>query len=185
MPFDFERLDIPDVVLVKPKVFRDPRGYFMEAFASRAFEAAGIRLSVVQENQSYSRRGVIRGLHYQRGERAQAKLVRVVKGEILDVAVDIRPRSPTFGRYVAVRLSEDNAYSLYIPRGFAHGFQVLSDDAVVVYLVDNDYAPEAEGGIRWDDPDIGIPWPLPNPTLSDKDRGWPTLREALARGLVP
>ncbi|ADL19064.1 dTDP-4-dehydrorhamnose 3,5-epimerase [Acidilobus saccharovorans 345-15] len=185
MPFEFERLDIPDVVLVKPKVFRDQRGYFMETFVAKAFEQAGVKFNVVQENQSYSRRGVIRGLHYQRGQWAQAKIVRAVKGEIYDVAVDIRPWSPTFGKHVAVRLSEDNGYALYIPRGFAHGFQVLSEYAIVVYLVDNDYAPQAEGGIRWDDSDIAISWPISGPVLSEKDARWPTLREALQGGFIP
>ena len=159
-------------------VFGDDRGYFFESFSRRDFSRlTGLDIDFVQDNQSLSRHGVVRGLHFQKGEHAQAKLVRVLKGEILDVAVDIRPGSPTFGRHVAVVLSSDNFRQLFIPRGFAHGFAVISDEAVVAYKTDNYYCREAEGAILWNDPALGIDWKLPASEiiLSEKDRMNPPL----------
>ena len=184
MPFEFKRLEIPDVVLIKPLVFEDERGFFMETYKKSDFEKAGIKGDFIQDNHSKSKYGVLRGLHFQREPYAQAKIVRVVRGVVYDVAVDLRRNSPTFGRWVGVILSEFNKYQLYIPRGFAHGFVVLSDVAEVVYKVDNVYAPDYEGGIIWNDPDICIDWPVDDPIVSEKDRKWPTLREAIARGWV-
>jgi len=184
MPFEFERLEIPDVILIKPKVFGDERGFFMETYKRPDFESAGIKGEFVQDNHSRSRYGVLRGLHFQREPYAQAKIVRVVRGVIYDVAVDLRKDSPTFGKWVGVILSEFNKWQLYVPRGFAHGFVVLSDVADVVYKVDNVYAPDYEGGIIWNDPDLNIDWPLDEPIVSEKDRKWPTLREAIKRGWV-
>ncbi len=184
MPFEFVRLSIPDVILIKPKVFEDERGFFMETYKKSDFERAGIKCEFVQDNHSKSKYGVLRGLHFQKEPYAQAKIVRCVRGVIYDVAVDLRRNSQTFGKYVAVILSEFNGYMLYIPRGFAHGFLVLSDEAEVIYKVDNEYAPEYECGLIWNDPDVNIPWPIDNPILSEKDRKWPTLRELLERGEV-
>lgn len=184
MPFEFVRLKIPDVILIKPKVFEDERGFFMETYKKSEFERAGIKDEFVQDNHSKSKYGVLRGLHFQKEPYAQAKIVRCVRGVIYDVAVDLRRNSPTFGKYVAVILSEFNKYMLYIPRGFAHGFLVLSDEAEVIYKVDNEYAPEYECGLIWNDPDVGIDWPIDNPILSEKDKRWPTLKELVERGEV-
>ena len=172
--------DIEGVVILQPDVFGDNRGYFMESWSQPRFDEAVRPIRFVQDNESKSRYGVLRGLHYQKGEYAQSKLVRVVKGRVLDVAVDIRRGSPTFGRYVAVELSEENHLQLFIPRGFAHGFSVLSEEAVFQYKCDNLYAPEQEGAIAWDDPTIGIDWRLPaeDIVLSTKDAAHPTLAEA-------
>ncbi len=182
MPFEFKRLEIPDVILIKPKVFGDERGFFMETYKKLDFEKAGINGEFIQDNHSKSKYGVLRGLHFQRGPYAQAKIVRCVRGVIYDVAVDLRKNSPRFGKHVGVILSEFNKYQLYIPRGFAHGFAVLSDVAEVVYKVDNVYAPDHEGGLIWNDPDVGIKWPIENPILSEKDKKWPTLKELTQRG---
>ena len=153
------KTDIEGVLIIEPQLFEDERGYFFEAFNERAFaELTGIETRFVQDNESRSVKGVVRGLHFQLPPHVQSKLVRVVRGAILDVAVDIRRGSPTFGRYVAVELSEHNHRQLFIPRGFAHGFSVLEGDAVVEYKCDNYYAPEAEGAIRWDDPTLAIDW---------------------------
>ncbi|EEB73738.1 dTDP-4-dehydrorhamnose 3,5-epimerase [Thermococcus sp. AM4] len=184
MPFEFKRLEIPDVILIKPKVFGDERGFFMETYKKPDFESAGIKGEFVQDNHSRSRYGVLRGLHFQREPYAQAKIVRVVRGVIYDVAVDLRKNSPTFGKWVGVILSEFNKWQLYIPRGFAHGFLVLSDVADVIYKVDNVYAPDYEGGIIWNDPELDIDWPVDEPIVSEKDRKLPTLREAIERGWV-
>jgi len=184
MPFEFEKLEIPDVILIKPKVFGDERGFFMETYKKPDFERAGIRGEFIQDNHSRSCYGVLRGLHFQREPYAQAKIVRCIRGVIYDVAVDLRKDSPTFGKWVSVILSEFNKWQLYVPRGFAHGFLVLSDVAEVVYKVDNVYAPDYEGGIIWNDPDVGIKWPIEEPILSEKDKKWPTLREAMERGWV-
>ena len=176
---DVTQLEIPGVFLLQPKIFSDSRGYFFEAFSRRDFrKATGIDVDFVQENQARSTYGVLRGLHFQKGEHAQAKLVRVVSGKVLDVAVDIRPGSPTFGRHVCVELSADNFRQLFIPRGFAHGYAVLSDEAIFQYKTDNYYCPESEGAIAWNDPDLSIPWPLPSADiiLSEKDRKNPPLR---------
>lgn len=170
---NYIKTEIPDVWIAEPRVFEDARGYFMETWREADFnQAMGYDVHFVQDNQSQSTRGVLRGLHYQKGECSQAKLVRVLQGCVVDVAVDLRKDSPTFGKYVAVELSEENKRQLFIPRGFAHGFQVLSETAVFTYKVDNAYAPQAECSIRYDDPAIGIKWPITNPAevlLSEKD----------------
>lgn len=174
------KTDIEGVVILQPDLFGDKRGYFMESWSQPRFDEAVRPVRFVQDNESKSRYGVLRGLHYQKGRYSQSKLVRVVKGRVLDVAVDIRRGSPTFGRYVAVELTEDNHLQLFVPRGFAHGFSVLSDEAVFEYKCDNLYAPEQEGAIAWDDPAIGIDWRLPKEDiiLSAKDAAHPTLAEA-------
>lgn len=170
---NYIKTEIPDVWVCEPKVFADARGYFMETWRASDFnEHIGHEVNFVQDNQSMSSRGVLRGLHFQKGEFSQAKLVRVLQGTVVDVAVDLRQSSPTFGKYVMVELSAENKRQLFIPRGFAHGFQVLSDTAVFTYKVDNIYAPQAECSIRYDDPKIGIAWPITNPQellLSEKD----------------
>ena len=173
MSFEFKRLEIPDVILITPKVFTDERGFFIETYQKDDFAKAGITGEFVQQNHSKSIKGVLRGLHYQKEPYAQAKLVRCIKGEIFDVAVDIRKNSPTFGKYVSVILSEENKKMLYIPRGFAHGFEVISDEAEVIYSVDNFYSKENESGIRWDNQKIDIKWPLKTPLVSSKDDLWP------------
>lgn len=172
--------DIEGVLIFEPKVFGDDRGYFFESFSKREFDAAvGAEINFVQDNQSMSRKGVVRGLHFQRGPHAQAKLVRCVKGQVLDVALDLRPDSPTYGRHVAVLLSDDNFRSLFVPRGFAHGFAVLSDSAVFQYKCDNYYNPEAEGGVSILDPSLSIDWGinLDNAILSEKDLRLPLLHQ--------
>lgn len=164
--------EIKGVWIIEPQRFGDPRGYFMEAFKLTEFHAAtGTATEFIQDNESVSSRGVLRGLHFQRGEYAQAKLVRVSRGKVLDVAVDLRPGSETFGRHIAVELSDENARQLFIPRGFAHGFLVLSDTAQFQYKVDNAYAPQSEATLRFDDPELGINWPVgrENMLLSPKD----------------
>ena len=172
------------MILIKPKVFGDERGFFMETYKKEDFEKAGIKGEFVQDNHSRSRYGVLRGLHFQKEPYAQAKIVRCVRGVIFDVAVDLRRDSPTFGKWVGVILSEFNKHQLYIPRGFAHGFCVLSEVAEVVYKVDNKYAPDYEGGVIWNDEDIGIEWPIDEPILSEKDKKWPTLKELIEKGEV-
>ena len=171
--------------VVEPHVFADARGYFMETYNADEFVANGIPNVFVQDNQSMSSYGVVRGLHCQTGVHAQAKLVRVLQGAVLDVAVDIRPGSPTFGRHVAVELSAENKRQLFIPRGFLHGFSVLTDVAVFAYKCDNLYAPGAEFGVRFDDPDIGIDWKIPADKIivSDKDRKHGVLKDATDYGL--
>ena len=174
------KTDIEGVLIIEPRLFEDERGYFFEAFSERKFaELAGIKTCFVQDNESRSTVGVVRGLHFQLPPHAQSKLVRVVRGAILDVAVDIRRGSPTFGRYVAVELSEHNRRQLFIPRGFAHGFSVLKGDAIVEYKCDNYYAPEAEGAIRWDDPTLAIDWHTTNneAIVSAKDKLNPMFEE--------
>lgn len=167
--------------IIEPNVIKDERGYFMESFNESRFKAGtGIKTHFVQDNQSYSSKGVLRGLHYQTGIHAQAKLVRVLQGEVLDVAVDIRPESKTYGRHVEVVLSADNQKQLYIPRGFAHGFLVLSDTATFFYKCDNLYNKESEGGILYNDPALGIDWGMPEGDLiiSEKDTVLPTLQNS-------
>lgn len=181
MPFSFRRLEIPDVIMIEPGVFRDERGFFMESYKHSEFAAFGIKERFVQDNHSRSKKGVLRGLHYQNPPRAQGKLVRAVSGEIFDVAVDIRKGSPTYGRWVGVNLSEENMRMLYIPAGFAHGFLTLSDVADVMYKTTDEYSPEHEAGIIWNDPEIGIKWPLDEPVLSPRDARWPGLRDAVNR----
>ena len=171
---------IKGVFIIEPKVFGDERGYFLESWSQRDFNAAVREIDFVQDNESKSRYGVLRGLHYQKGEHSQSKLVRVVSGRVLDVAVDIRVGSPTFGKHVAVELSGENHRQFFIPKGFAHGFAVLSKEAVFQYKCDRLYAPQAEGAIAWDDPALGIDWKIPasDIILSEKDRHHPRLSEA-------
>ncbi len=176
MPFEFERQKISDIVLVKPQIFNDNRGFFLESYKKSVFVQNGIDIDFNQDNHSKSSKGVLRGLHYQAKPFAQAKLVRCVKGRIYDVAVDIRKSSKTFGKYVKVELSEDNKHMLFIPEGFAHGFAVLSDEAEILYKVTGEYAPQADRGIIWNDLDINIDWGIDfNPILSDKDKQHPNL----------
>ena len=168
---------IDGVVILEPRIFRDGRGYFFESFSEREFAEKVADVRFVQDNESRSCYGVVRGLHFQKPPHAQAKLVRVIKGAVLDVAVDIRKGSPTFGRHVAVELTGENHRQLFIPRGFAHGFSVLSEEVVFQYKCDNFYAPQSEGAIAWDDPDLGIDWRLPadKVILSEKDMRHPRL----------
>jgi dTDP-4-dehydrorhamnose 3,5-epimerase len=180
--FSFQPMAIADVVLITSRRYEDHRGYLSETHGQEAFRAAGISATFVQDNESYSRRrGTIRGLHFQREPMAQAKLVRVIRGAIFDVAVDLRPNSPGFGRWCAAELSSDNARAMLVPRGFAHGFCTLADDTLVAYKVDAAYAKAAEGGIRWNDPAIGIDWPIlaGEAILSDRDRDLPELVAAM------
>ena len=174
------KTNIPGVVILQPRIFGDERGYFFESFSQRDFEREVRRTVFVQDNESKSCYGVLRGLHFQKPPYAQSKLVRVVKGSVLDVAVDIRKGSPTFGKYVSVELTEENKRQFFIPRGFAHGFAVLSTEAVFQYKCDNFYAPESEGALAWDDPDLAIDWRLPasKVILSEKDKHHPPLKEA-------
>ena len=167
---------IPEVLIVEPQVFGDPRGYFLETYQGKRYEAAGMADTFVQDNVSFSRRDTLRGLHFQH-PREQAKLVQVLSGDIFDVAVDVRRGSPTFGRWVGVHLSAGQPRQLYVPRGFAHGFCVLSDTALFMYKCSNYYAPAHEAGFCWDDPDVGIAWPVEKPLLSDRDRAFPRLRD--------
>ncbi len=179
MPFEFKRLAIPDVVLVIPKVFGDERGFFMETFKKSDFERFGIKGDWVQDNHSRSKKGVLRGLHYQLEPKAQGKLIRVVRGMVFDVAVDIRKGSPWYGKWVGVILSEENKYMLWIPPGFAHGVVALEDDTELLYKVSGaEYSPEHDRSIRWDDPEIGIIWPVRDPILSEKDKNAPFLKDA-------
>ncbi len=173
------KTDIEGLLVLEPRVFGDSRGYFFESFNVRTFEEAVGDVTFVQDNESKSSYGVVRGLHFQKPPHAQAKLVRVVKGKVLDVAVDLRKESPTFGKHVAVELSEDNHRQMFIPRGFAHGFSVLSDEVVFQYKCDNYYAPESEGAIAWDDPDLAIDWQIPydKVLLSEKDRKHPSFKD--------
>ena len=178
MPFEFTRLEIPDLVLIKPKIISDTRGFFTETYQRSAFHEQGITESFVQDNLSRSTYASLRGMHYQIDPSAQGKLVSCLKGDIFDVAVDIRNGSPTFGKWVGVRLTDDNRHMLYIPPGFAHGFCVLSDQADFMYKVTNEYAPACERGIIWNDPAIGIVWPITEPILSEKDTLLPELHQA-------
>ena len=171
---------IEDVVIIEPDVFGDARGYFFESYSQKKFDEQVRPVKFVQDNESKSAYGVIRGLHFQKPPHAQSKLVRVVKGAVLDVAVDIRKGSPTFGQHVAVELTEDNHRQFFVPRGFAHGFVVLTDEVIFQYKCDNFYAPQAEGAIAWDDPDLGIDWgiPMEDVILSEKDKAHPGLKDA-------
>ncbi|MBM3268681.1 MAG: dTDP-4-dehydrorhamnose 3,5-epimerase [Candidatus Sericytochromatia bacterium] len=169
MPFTFEPTELPGVVMVRPRVFGDSRGHFFESFRQSHFLAGSIPGEFVQDNQSRSVRGTVRGLHFQRGEHAQGKLVRCLVGEICDVAVDIRPGSATFGQWVARALSGEDHAMLYVPPGFAHGFQVVTAEAEVLYKCTTEYAPDHEGGIMWNDPDLAIAWPVADALVSEKD----------------
>lgn len=177
---EYKETKIKGVFIIEPKVFQDARGYFMEVWKQAEFDEHVGRTVFIQDNESKSSFGVLRGLHYQKGDASQAKLVRVIKGKVLDVAVDIRKSSPTFGQHVMVELSEENKRQFFIPRGFAHGFLVLSDEAIFTYKVDNPYAPQCDAGIRWNDPELGIEWPIdPAQVLtSEKDLKQPLLKDA-------
>lgn len=177
---NYIKTEISDVVIIEPRVFNDSRGYFFEAFKKEEFNDNVGNVDFVQDNESKSSYGVLRGLHYQKGEYSQAKLVRVIKGKVVDVAVDIRKSSPTFGKHVMVELSDENKRQLFIPRGFAHGFLVLSDEAIFTYKVDNAYAPQHEASIKFNDPDLNINWPIdPKDVLaSEKDYNGKAFAEA-------
>ncbi len=176
--FEFVPLSIPDVILIKSKIFRDERGLFLETYRQADFIKAGIKETFLQDNHSRSSRGVLRGLHYQKEPFGQGKLVRCVKGSIFDVAVDIRKGSPSFGKWVSAELNEDNQHMMYIPPGFAHGFVVVSELAEVSYKCTREYSHENDRGIAWNDPGIGINWPVSAPLLSPKDAAHPMLRNA-------
>ncbi|HEY4717345.1 MAG TPA: dTDP-4-dehydrorhamnose 3,5-epimerase [bacterium] len=178
MPFNFRRLDIEDIILVTPDVFGDTRGFFSEKYKYSCFANAGIKDLFVQDNHSRSAMGILRGLHYQKKPAAQGKLVWCLKGRIFDVAVDIRKKSPSFGKWVGIDLSDENNYMLYIPAGFAHGFVALSDFAEVIYKCTSEYSKEHERGIVWNDPDLSIKWPVVSPVLSERDLQLPLLRHA-------
>ena len=171
--------EIEGVYIIEPKVFEDGRGYFYETYSQKEFKEKVADITFVQDNQSMSSYGVLRGLHFQKGDKSQAKLVRCIKGIVLDIAVDIREGSPTFGKYVSCMLTEDNFRQFFVPRGFAHGFVVLSETALFQYKCDNFYAPESESGIAWDDPDINIDWQIApeDVILSEKDKYHPSLKE--------
>ena len=177
MPFNFKKLEIPEVILVEAKSFSDERGYFLESFKESDFVTNGIDTKFVQDNISHSIKNVLRGFHYQKNPKAQAKLVTVIRGEIFDVAVDIRKDSPTFGKWISEILSENNHKSLYVPEGFAHGFCVLSDEADVIYKVNQEYSSENERGVIWNDPTLEIKWPTDNPILAKKDLELPLLND--------
>ena len=172
--------NIKGVVIIEPRLFKDDRGYFFESFSQREFEEKVRKINFVQDNESMSSYGVMRGLHFQRPPFSQSKLVRCVKGRVLDVAVDIRKGSPTFGQHVAVELTEENHRQFFIPRGFAHGFSVLSPEVIFQYKCDNFYAPQSEGALAWDDPDLDINWRIPSDKiiLSEKDKHHPRLKDA-------
>lgn len=174
------KTDIDGVIIIEPRIFRDERGYFFESFSQRDFQEKVCRTVFVQDNESKSSYGVLRGLHFQKPPYAQSKLVRVIRGAVLDVAVDIRKGSPTFGQHVAVELTGENHRQFFIPRGFAHGFSVLTDEVIFQYKCDNFYAPQSEGALAWDDPDLGIDWRIPTDKvlLSEKDCHHSRLRDA-------
>ena len=178
MPFDFSRLELPDLILIMPQVFDDARGFFLELYKQSEFEAAGIPEHFVQDNYSRSARGTLRGLHYQKIPKAQGKLVCCLRGTIFDVAVDIRKGSPHYGKWAGVELSEESRQLLYVPPGFAHGFQVVSKSADVMYKCTQEYSPAEDRGIIWNDPDIHISWPVKDPLLSSKDKTHPILKNA-------
>lgn len=176
--------NIPGLLVIEPDVFRDNRGYFFESFSARKFEElTGLKVDFVQDNESYSGYGTVRGLHFQKGEHAQAKLIRIVSGRVLDVAVDLREGSPTFGHHFSIELTGENHLQIFIPKGFAHGFSVLSEKAVFQYKCDEYYAPQSEAGLLWNDPDLGIDWKLPESEaiVSEKDSRNKTLKEYLDR----
>ncbi len=178
MPFTFKQMILPEVILVESKFFADERGFFLESFKESDFENNGITAKFVQDNYSRSIKGVLRGLHYQKNPKAQAKLVTVFRGEIFDVAVDIRKNSPTYGKWVSETISEQNHKLLYIPEGFAHGYCVLSDEADIFYKVNQEYSPEHDRGILWNDPEVDIKWPVDKPLLQEKDSQLPHLKNA-------
>lgn len=169
---------VPDLILIEPRAVPDARGFFLETYKASTYRAGGIPQTFVQDNHSRSVRGTLRGLHFQAPPNAQGKLVSVTRGEILDVAVDLRRGSPTFSRWVAVRLSDENHRQLYLPVGFAHGFLVLSEEADLTYKVTSEYVPESDRGILWNDPDLGIAWGIRDPLLSERDQNLPRFAEA-------
>jgi len=178
MQFTFKKLNIPEVILVEAQSLPDDRGYFKEIFKESSFIENGINTKFVQDNFSHSLKGVLRGLHYQKNPKAQAKLVTTLRGEIFDVAVDMRKDSPTYGKWVSEILSEKNQRLLYIPEGFAHGYCVLSDEADIFYKVSQEYSPEHDSGFIWNDPEVAINWPLDKPTISEKDQKLPILKNS-------
>ena len=178
MPFTYKKLEIPEVILVEARSFPDERGFFIENFKESDFAKNGIKTKFLQDNFSHSVHGVLRGLHYQKNPKPQAKLVSTIRGKIYDVAVDIRKNSSTYGKWVGEILSDKNHRLLYIPEGFAHGFCVLSEEADVLYKVSHEYSPENEKGIIWNDPDIDIKWPINNPILDKKDLQLPSMKSA-------
>ena len=176
----FTKTELEGVYIIEPAVFGDHRGFFMESYSKRVFEEAGLHYDFVQDNHSSSTvKGTLRGIHFQRGDKAQAKLVRCARGAVLDVAVDLRPNSPTYKKWVAVELSEENKRQLMIPRGFGHGFVTLTDHVEFLYKTDNYYAPEVEGNIIWNDPELGVNWGVEDPILSQKDANAPLLKDAV------
>jgi dTDP-4-dehydrorhamnose 3,5-epimerase len=177
VPFTFTETPLPGVVLIESRIFGDERGYFREGFKASEFAAAGLPTTFVQDNTSRSRKGVVRGIHFQTAPYAQGKLVSVTQGAVLDVAVDLRDESPTFGHWYGVELTESNGRMLWIPTGFGHGFSVLSDQADLVYKCTDEFSAAHDGGIAWDDSEIGIDWQVSEPIISDKDRQLPTLRD--------
>jgi dTDP-4-dehydrorhamnose 3,5-epimerase len=178
MPFTFEQLSIPEIILIKPAIFGDARGFFMETYKYSDFRNRRISEHFVQDNYSKSSHGVLRGLHYQKDPHAQGKLVQCIRGAIFDVAVDMRKGSATFGQWVGAELSGENHQMLYVPEGFAHGFVVLSESADVLYKCTKEYSQENDRGIIWNDPDINIQWPVKNPVLSEKDMQHPSLKDS-------
>lgn len=173
----FQKTSIPGPLIIEPQAFSDNRGLFFESYNQKVFTENGINVNFVQDNHSHSVKNVLRGLHFQKDPYAQDKLIRVVNGEVFDVAVDIRPDSSSYGRFEAIVLSAENRRLLYIPVGFAHGFCVLTDTADFLYKCSNFYSKESEGGIIWNDPDLNIPWPITNPILSSKDQSWPKFNQ--------
>jgi dTDP-4-dehydrorhamnose 3,5-epimerase len=173
MPFKFQPTAIPGVLLIEPRVVGDARGFFMETYKRSEFADAGITDVFVQENHSLSRRGVLRGLHYQKSPHSQSKVIRVLSGEVFDVAVDIRQGSPTAGRWVGMPLSAENKHMVYVPSWCAHGFCVTSEHAEVIYMTTTEYAPTHESGFMWNDPQLAIDWPISSPTVSARDTQWP------------
>ncbi|WP_435073282.1 dTDP-4-dehydrorhamnose 3,5-epimerase [Halorubrum sp. HHNYT27] len=179
MPFEFESTDINGPVVIKPRVFDDERGYLLESYAEGPFRERGLPTDFVLEFYSESFKDVLRGLHQQASPYEQAKIIRCFSGKIYDVVVDVRPGSETYGQYISKEISGENKHALYVPEGFLHGFATLSDSALVHYKVTNQFAPDHERGVRWDDPTIGINWPVNNPIISDKDQQLPTLQQSI------
>jgi dTDP-4-dehydrorhamnose 3,5-epimerase len=177
--FTFSQLNIPDVILIEPKRFLDNRGFFTETYNKKDFANAGIFEDFIQDNHSFSKKGVIRGLHFSTSPHEMTKLVRCIEGEIMDVAVDVRPGSITYGKWVSEILSSENGKMLFVPKGFAHGFSVLSDAAAITYKVTDYYYPEYDKGVNWNDPEIGIKWGIENPILSEKDHNLPFLKDLI------
>lgn len=178
MPFRFTPTDIPDVMVIEPEVFSDARGFFAETYKRSVFAAHGVSETFVQCNRSKSAKGILRGLHYQKHPRAQSKLVWAVSGEIYDVIVDLRQGGPTYGKWLAVTLSAANKKILYVPMGFAHGYYVNSEEAEIVYMATQEYTPGLEAGVNWNDTELAIDWPIREPQTSDRDKSWPSFRDA-------